>query len=326
MMHESPDGKIGLYTRFFDFANFCLPLSTFLVDVLRYFRINLSQLSVITAAKVSHFEILCRVLRIEPTVRLFHYSLKHWNDHFFWVDSFACPDSFPWHASKSVSKDPPPKPTEFNADHYAALVAHPTSYHHDDDEEMDLSAFIRALDPTKVKVVEKERINKEEPKLSRLTMAAWVPLIPFPQPPTPPPQPPLHYQVGVAAVATLPLVTSSVSATPEHKDGNPVESITRANLHTIGPSKRFVISSDSSHHSSTNVAEAEVDSVIRYAAPFPVMTEAVITASAASALFVLKTAVQATPQFQPSIFHDSSSSGTIKPDASGSSHHPGKEF
>ncbi|GJT19056.1 hypothetical protein Tco_0877762 [Tanacetum coccineum] len=32
-MHERPSGKIGLYTRFFDYANFRLPLSTFLVDV-----------------------------------------------------------------------------------------------------------------------------------------------------------------------------------------------------------------------------------------------------------------------------------------------------
>ncbi|GKD68603.1 hypothetical protein Tco_1322693, partial [Tanacetum coccineum] len=55
-------------------------------------------------------------------------------------------------------------------------------------------------------------------------------------------------------------------------------------------------------------------------------TKAVITASAASALSVLKTAVQATPQFQPSIFHDSSSSGTIKPDALRSSHRPRKEL
>nr|GEU98343.1 hypothetical protein [Tanacetum cinerariifolium] len=34
-MHERPAGKIGLYTRVFDFANFKLPLSTFLVDILR---------------------------------------------------------------------------------------------------------------------------------------------------------------------------------------------------------------------------------------------------------------------------------------------------
>nr|GEV87695.1 hypothetical protein [Tanacetum cinerariifolium] len=33
-IHERPVGKIGLYTRFFDFANFRLPLSTFLVDIL----------------------------------------------------------------------------------------------------------------------------------------------------------------------------------------------------------------------------------------------------------------------------------------------------
>nr|GEX24789.1 putative transposase (putative), gypsy type [Tanacetum cinerariifolium] len=35
-MHERPSGKIGLYTRFFDYANFRLPLFTFLVDVLRH--------------------------------------------------------------------------------------------------------------------------------------------------------------------------------------------------------------------------------------------------------------------------------------------------
>nr|GEW72058.1 transposase (putative), gypsy type [Tanacetum cinerariifolium] len=50
-MHERHAVKIELYTRFFDFANFRLPLSTFLVDILRHFRINISQLSVIGAAK-----------------------------------------------------------------------------------------------------------------------------------------------------------------------------------------------------------------------------------------------------------------------------------
>nr|GEY18085.1 transposase (putative), gypsy type [Tanacetum cinerariifolium] len=58
---NSPIGKIGVYTRFFDFANYRIPLSHFLVDILEYFQINLSQLSVIMAAKVAHFEILYRV-------------------------------------------------------------------------------------------------------------------------------------------------------------------------------------------------------------------------------------------------------------------------
>ncbi|GKC37487.1 hypothetical protein Tco_1049871 [Tanacetum coccineum] len=51
-IHDKPEGKIGIYTRFFDFANYRLPLSSFFVTVLRYFRINFSQLSVIEAAKI----------------------------------------------------------------------------------------------------------------------------------------------------------------------------------------------------------------------------------------------------------------------------------
>ncbi|GJR22366.1 hypothetical protein Tco_0970893 [Tanacetum coccineum] len=70
-IHEMPTGKIGVYTRFFEYANFRLPLSTFFVDVLRYYRIYISQLSVIGATKVSHIEVLCRAHGFEPTVGLF---------------------------------------------------------------------------------------------------------------------------------------------------------------------------------------------------------------------------------------------------------------
>ncbi|GJZ45561.1 hypothetical protein Tco_0593157 [Tanacetum coccineum] len=210
-IHEMPTGKIGVYTRFFEYANFRLPLSTFFVDVLRYYRIHISQLSVIGAAKVSHFEVLCRAHGFEPTVGLFRClyvnsknkgwmsfskrpgndvvcytkpldSLKNWNDRFFWVDAFACPASFPWNTSKSVPKDPFPKSSEFNAEHYATLVAHPAPFHkypepflclvgisryytldentypqflRDDDEEMDLLSFIRIADPPKVRIGER---------------------------------------------------------------------------------------------------------------------------------------------------------------------------
>ncbi|GJW51352.1 hypothetical protein Tco_0092703 [Tanacetum coccineum] len=201
-----PTGKIGVYTRFFEFANFRLPLSTFLVDVLRYYRIHIFQLSIIAAAKVSHFEILCRVHDCEPTVGLFRCfyvnsknkgwvsfskrsghdavcytkpldSLKGWNDHFFWVDAFACPASFLWHTGKSVSKDPFPKSTEFNAEHYASLVVYPDPFHkyqkpflclvgmsryymldeniypeflYENGEDMDLLSFVRIVDPMKL--------------------------------------------------------------------------------------------------------------------------------------------------------------------------------
>nr|GEW60669.1 hypothetical protein [Tanacetum cinerariifolium] len=120
------EGKVGVYTNFFEFANFRLPLSQFLFDVLGYYHIHLSQLSVIGAAKVSHFEINCRVLNIIPTLSLFRVfytpsfnsgwmsfskrpgkntpqwytkplnSLKNLNNRFFWVDERVFPTVVDW--------------------------------------------------------------------------------------------------------------------------------------------------------------------------------------------------------------------------------------
>ncbi|GJR66126.1 probable carboxylesterase 12 [Tanacetum coccineum] len=76
-MHERPAGKVGMYTRLFDYANYRIPFSTFFVSVLTHFRIPFTQLSVFGSAKVSHFEILCRVCNIEPGVSLFRYFYTH---------------------------------------------------------------------------------------------------------------------------------------------------------------------------------------------------------------------------------------------------------
>nr|GEU67341.1 hypothetical protein [Tanacetum cinerariifolium] len=48
---EFPEGKVGVYTKFFEFANFRIPISQFLFDILGYYQIHLSQMSVIGAAK-----------------------------------------------------------------------------------------------------------------------------------------------------------------------------------------------------------------------------------------------------------------------------------
>ncbi|GKE20631.1 hypothetical protein Tco_1432143, partial [Tanacetum coccineum] len=102
-------------------------------------------------------------------------SLKNWNDHFFWVGSFACPASFPWHTSKTVSKDCFPKSSQYNAEHYATLVAHPAPFHK---VEMDLFSFIRTDDPTKVRIVERQ-CGEDEPKLLDATVGRTVPLLPI---------------------------------------------------------------------------------------------------------------------------------------------------
>ncbi|GJX75717.1 hypothetical protein Tco_0322528 [Tanacetum coccineum] len=458
-IHEMPTGKIGVYTRFFEYANFRLPLSTFFVDVLRYYRIHISQLSVIGAAKVSHFEVLCRVHGFEPTVGLFRClyvnsknkgwmsfskrpgndvvcytkpldSLKNWNDRFFLVDVFACPASFPWNTSKSVPKDPFPKSSEFNVEHYATLVSHPSPFHkypepflclvgisryytldentypqflRDDDEEMDLLSFIRTVDPTKVRIGERQR-GEDEPKLLDTTVGRTVPLLPvaparaeseldasvdrlfdeggsgtqagqgdsaggggdeqdiviqpvitvvttavedvIPLQPRrlkkrkttvsgaggsshPPKKLREDYETLSGAsvggksksvvqqllagavqnvvvrgepIPTLPFVTSSVSATPEREEEDHTDSLAGANLRTIGAPQRFVISSDSSHHSGANIAEAEADSFIRPSVPLMTMTTTVTSA-------VDPTTTAKDKLVESSIFGDGSSSG-----------------
>nr|GEW82822.1 hypothetical protein [Tanacetum cinerariifolium] len=362
-IHEMQVGKIGVYTRFFEYANFRLPLSTFLVDILRHYRINISQLSVIPAAKVSHFEILCRVHNIELTVGLFrcfyvNSKNKGWMSFSKRIDS-----------DFNFFKDPFPKSTEFDTDHYAVLVAHPAQFQkfsepflclvgmsryytldeetyprflHDDGTEMDLLAFIHVADPTKVdsaaggghdaeiefvtaaedtatgsvaaeshtrprkkrsadasgsshppkklrgdyETSSKVIICGKSPSALKELLASSI----------------LSAKAGVSVMPTLPIVTSSVSATPGRENGIPLDSVTGANLRTVILVIRFVISLDSSYHSSTNASGAEVDYVIRSVVPSSVTIEAVITAS------------------------ESISADTIKPDAASSSHPSGKSF
>ncbi|GKD32265.1 hypothetical protein Tco_1247774, partial [Tanacetum coccineum] len=104
-----------------------------------------------------------------------------------------------------------------------------------------------------------------------------------------------NLQIVVVALPTLTVVTLFVSATPEHKGGNNTDSLTRANLHTVGASQRFVISLDSSHHSGVNVAKAEVDSLSRSSAP-------VITATTTMTATVDATTVMKEIVTKPSIF------------------------
>ncbi|GJT27849.1 hypothetical protein Tco_0908124 [Tanacetum coccineum] len=105
--------------------------------VLKYFRIYISQLSPFGAARVSHFEVLTRVLDLAPSVTVFcaFYtrtysgglfsfakrsptapscfpkppdSIKDWDDHFFWVDSCVFPISVPLYKGGILEKDSAP--------------------------------------------------------------------------------------------------------------------------------------------------------------------------------------------------------------------------
>ncbi|GJZ63030.1 hypothetical protein Tco_0619451 [Tanacetum coccineum] len=105
--------------------------------VLKYFRIHISQLSPFGAARISHFEVLTRVLDLGPFVAVFRAfytriysdglfsfakrslsapsclskppdSIKNWADHFFWVDFRVFPISVLLYTGGVLEKDPAP--------------------------------------------------------------------------------------------------------------------------------------------------------------------------------------------------------------------------
>nr|GEU52581.1 hypothetical protein [Tanacetum cinerariifolium] len=93
-------------------------------------------------------------------------------------------------------------------------------------------------------------------------------------------------EVKSGAMPTLPFVSSPVSTTPEREGGDHTELLAGANLPTIGASQRFVISLDSSDHSGVNIAEAEVDSVVRTS--MPIITSATTTTPTADHAVIAK--------------------------------------
>ncbi|GKC63553.1 hypothetical protein Tco_1096151 [Tanacetum coccineum] len=381
-IHERPTGKVGMYTWFFDYANYCIPFSNFFMSVLTHFRIQFSQLSVFGSAKNLD-------------------SVKNWNDHFFWVDEFVVPANarFGWFSGTNIVKDRAPTISEYNVDHASTLIAQASPFlrfpeeflcwvgisrnyllnkdtyprfEYEDGEEMDLNAFIRTADPRKVRVVERARTENEEPIVT-VAKHRTVTLLPtsVPRPsgelsasierefaedaggsgggdqevasvgghgnvepivPTtdnivteteasgpkrskkkrvtrgsestpaashPPKRLRADYgktggsaaggkspsvlnrllqdsrlmvEQGVPALPTLPFITSSVTASPLEEGGDHIDSVTGPSLRTVGPSTRFVVLSDSSHHSGAKSVGPEVDSFVR--SVVPVMTAA----------------------------------------------------
>ncbi|GJU98746.1 hypothetical protein Tco_1328017 [Tanacetum coccineum] len=139
---DFPEGKVGVYTRFFEFANQRVPLSLFMCNVLNYYRLHISQMHCIGAAKITNFEVNCRLLAINPTVHLFrafyHTSwsngwvsfskragrlqcytekldaLRRWREMFFWVDDALVPWDFAFYTQGSLPRDERPPPGSYS--------------------------------------------------------------------------------------------------------------------------------------------------------------------------------------------------------------------
>ncbi|GJT29241.1 hypothetical protein Tco_0909516, partial [Tanacetum coccineum] len=145
------DTTIGIYSRIFDSSGVRIPFSSFLLAVLKYFKVHISQLVPLGLTKVITFEVLCRSLSIEPTVTLFRVfqtlskqgdwfsfakrggsapvcmevtksGLKQWKEKKFLIDRRAIPFHMPWRHPDSCITDK--VPTSFNQDHVDRLKAH----------------------------------------------------------------------------------------------------------------------------------------------------------------------------------------------------------
>ncbi|GKD46693.1 hypothetical protein Tco_1271338, partial [Tanacetum coccineum] len=124
------------------------------------------------------------------------------NDSFFWVDASIFPLSIPWHTKKTLTWDPSPTATEFNAEACDLLATHQalfrkfpepflclvgiSRYYDLDDnvyptfltateEEIDLFSFIHHADPTKVRISER-KIEEGHVPLFESTKGRLIPL------------------------------------------------------------------------------------------------------------------------------------------------------
>ncbi|GJX59927.1 hypothetical protein Tco_0291317 [Tanacetum coccineum] len=141
---SNPEGKIGMYTRFVEFANYRIPLSKFLLCILEYYQINLSQLSV--------------------------------------IDALVCSLSLPWFDGTSVVKDPLPMDEAVDLPcaellnenrilirkypkTFLCLVGLSRSF-----VEMDIGLldFVKTTDPFKVKTGEWTLTKNEVPLLTEI--------------------------------------------------------------------------------------------------------------------------------------------------------------
>ncbi|GJX42741.1 hypothetical protein Tco_0257731 [Tanacetum coccineum] len=137
-MNRLPVDKTGIYDQYLELSGVRVPFSTFLLGVIKHFRVHISQLVLLGLNLLTMFEIYRRSLEITPSINLFRAfykfnkqgywfsferrsekgghdkisnefctSLKHWKDRFFLIDRRAIPDAIPWRHQISSVADPP---------------------------------------------------------------------------------------------------------------------------------------------------------------------------------------------------------------------------
>ncbi|GJV37251.1 hypothetical protein Tco_1409728 [Tanacetum coccineum] len=143
------EGKVGMYTKFFEFANFRIPISQFLFDILGYYQIHISQLSVIGAAKANEI--------VFPTVMDWRAS----------APKDEMPTTGSYLAANVAMLNTRLTPIQKQPEALLCLVGLSRNYLLGDDEnsvvfaKMDLFNLISAPNPSKVKTGIRPRVAHE---------------------------------------------------------------------------------------------------------------------------------------------------------------------
>nr|GEU36851.1 hypothetical protein [Tanacetum cinerariifolium] len=215
--------------------------------------------------------------------------------------------------------------------------------------EMDLFAFIRHADPTKVKGAGNEGVNdvaeaSQAERGDRVVDIGGIEIVANDEIQAIVANQPkkikkkrkvtdgllerstLATEVGVTAAATVPFVTSFVTPTPEHDGGGGGDSTAGPIIRTRPAPERFVVLTDSSHYSGTSVVDEKVTSIVRSFVPPPLVLIVAVTTTVSPGATFVPVHNLGVGQVNPSIFRDSASPTMTEADVEGPSQHVGTDL
>ncbi|GJU93405.1 hypothetical protein Tco_1318161 [Tanacetum coccineum] len=149
---DFPEGKISMYTKFFEFANFRIPISQFPFDILGHYQIHFSGWMSFSKRPGKNTP-QCYTKPLD--------SLKNWNNRFFWVNERVFPTAVAWRTSDPKDS----MPLKGTRRYFLGDDVYPI-FLHDDGREMDLFNLISAPNPAVIKTGTRPRTPHEVPLLT----------------------------------------------------------------------------------------------------------------------------------------------------------------
>ncbi|GKA90624.1 hypothetical protein Tco_0812494 [Tanacetum coccineum] len=108
-MFELPDDAIGIYHRMFDFSGVCIPFYSFLLALIKHYKVYFSQLGPLGLNKGDWFSFAKRCAPSLVCIDDNRSWMKHWKSGFSFIDRRAILDSMVWrHPSVAIDV---PRPT-----------------------------------------------------------------------------------------------------------------------------------------------------------------------------------------------------------------------